>query len=687
MPVAFLMNMALMASSLFLAGRYFASESPRYRLLALLALFYAQVIFVQLFWGIWGKLYLGNIVLSALIIFFICFFLSRQGLASLTRPGLQPNNLISEELLPNKTAIFCLSILLGFGLVKLAINLVNPPFGWDSLNYHFTFPVEWLKQANLKNPITINDDLAPSYYPINGSLIYLWLILPLKNVFLADLGQIPFFIISFLAVYGICRRIGVLKEYSFYAAGIFTITPNFFKQMEIAYVDVMVCAWFLAGVCFLLAFYCQGKIRDAVLFAISFGLLIGTKTIALPYGAVLFIAFALAIIKRHKSFGFKNTFFLIFLSFLLVIIFGGYGYIGNYLQTGNPVYPMRVDFFSREIFKGVYDKANYSVRISSGDYSFNKILFHEGMGAGATVFLLPGFLIYALKLLRKKIVTFDKILMFLIPITLLLIWRYVIPLANLRYLYPGLALGYAAAFSVFSINKPYKNILRVLVLICFIASCPEISNHSELVFSLLLSAAFFFSFGRMYVLVSKLRIRHWLLLSLAGILTLSAANIDYNKNEYKRYIKMVKYSGLWPEAAQAWNWLNENTGRNNIAYVGRPVPFPLYGTNFKNNVFYVSVNDVDPAMIHYFPQSRYRWGKDFLGLHKSLEAEGNYRQHPDYNIWHANLKKREADFLFVYSLHQTKEIVFPVEDAWAKEHPESFSLSFNNPIVHIYKII
>lgn len=70
---------------------------------------------------------------------------------------------------------------------------------------------------------------------------------------------------------------------------------------------------------------------------------------------------------------------------------------------------------------------------------------------------------------------------------------------------------------------------------------------------------------------------------------------DYIRNEYPRYIKTVKYSGFWPDAAEAWNWLNSNTTGNNIAYVGRPVPFPLYGSNFKNNVYYVSVNRIDPA--------------------------------------------------------------------------------------------
>jgi hypothetical protein len=149
---------------------------------------------------------------------------------------------------------------------------------------------------------------------------------------------------------------------------------------------------------------------------------------------------------------------------------------------------------------------------------------------------------------------------------------------------------------------------------------------------------------------------------------------------------MVEYSGLWLDAVKAWNWLNENTNANNIAYVGRPVPFPLYGANFKNYVFYVSVNNIDPVKVHYFPNSFYRWGADFLELHKSLEAEGNYRQHPDYEIWLSNLKRRKTDYLFVYSLHQTKKIIFPIEDVWASGHPDKFSLSFANETVHIYKV-
>lgn len=150
---------------------------------------------------------------------------------------------------------------------------------------------------------------------------------------------------------------------------------------------------------------------------------------------------------------------------------------------------------------------------------------------------------------------------------------------------------------------------------------------------------------------------------------------------------MTKYSGFWPDATLAWAWLNANTQGNNIAYVGRPVPFPLYGSNFKNNVFYVSVNKTEPAKLHYFPHSRYIWEYEFRSLHKNLEEEGNYRENADYATWLNNLLKRNTDYLFVYSLHQTKEIVFPIEDRWAKNNSTRFMPVFTNETIHIYKII
>lgn len=161
-------------------------------------------------------------------------------------------------------------------------------------------------------------------------------------------------------------------------------------------------------------------------------------------------------------------------------------------------------------------------------------------------------------------------------------------------------------------------------------------------------------------------------------------SIDYNKFEYSRYIKNSRY---WPDATEAWEWLNENTKGDNIAYVGRPVPYPLYGTKLKNNVYYVSVNEIDPIHLHDLKNSSYSWDNDALNMHKSFEMQNNYRGNADYNVWARNLKNRNTDYLFIYSLHHVeKTIVFPMEESWAKANPEVFRQEFANNTIKIYKV-
>src|SRR3989339_998699 len=507
MFITFISNFFLACVSAALTARYFYSESLAYRLLAFFAFFFSQAILILMSWGLLGRLYPGNIILTAAIVFLLSRLITgKNSPGALFRlPGLSDN----------RVAAFVLSLLLGFGIVKIIINLVNPPFGWDSLNYHFTFPVEWLKHANLQNPITINDDLAPSYYPINGSLIYLWFILPLKNVFLADVGQIPFFVISFLALYGICRRFSICRRYSLYAATLFSIIPNYFKQIEIAYVDVMVCAWFLISVYFLLTFYQSRKIKDIILFSIALGLLLGTKTLALLYSLLLVVFLILFLLKQRNVLKTSGIVFCLATSIGSICIFGGYGYIRNYVQTKNPVYPMEVRIAEKVVFHGVYDKTNYSVRVSQKDYSFDKLLFHEGLGGGVLLFLIPGLLYLPIGMVRKKI-ELDKLLLFLTPVFLYLLWRYCVPLANVRYLYPAMALGFVAPFYFLPDTKRVLNTVGVFVVVCIIASVSELASHGELVASLLASLILFFTLRSMLATLERAKVWQWGII--AGVL-------------------------------------------------------------------------------------------------------------------------------------------------------------------------
>ena len=677
------MNLIAGASAFLLNYRILRFRNFIDSLLSLFIFYFAQIVITEFFLGIWGKLFVQNAVLLNLAIFLAIWSLTRNKESSFCFKIAKEQ---LSQLLGNKIILFAAAIILAFASVKIIINLVNPPFGWDNLNYHFTFPVEWLKHGNLDNPITISDDFSPTYYPINGSLFFLWLIFPFKNVFLADLGQIPFFALAFLSIYNISEKIGLNKGFSLYAAILFLLIPNFFKQLQIAYVDVMVASLFLVCLNYLISLYQEFSSKNLLLYSMSLGLFLGTKTVALPYSTLLFLPFILLFLKH------SNKYYLFIISMLIIIALGGFSYIRNFIETKNPFYPLDFKLFGLSIFKGIIDIGTYRAHFKPEDYSLAKLLFHEGLGVQTILFVLPSiFLALPVTLIKKrKIPGFILMYFLILPLLIYLLYRYIIPLANTRYLYPLLGISMIIAFYTIGILGIPRRLINILVAICVLASMAELAKRQELIASVMLTFLLFFLLPpSIKYIEQKWAIKKRLLIYLPLVLIVSVLALlekDYVSNEYLRYTSMVKYSGFWPDATKAWNWLNKNTRGNNIAYIGRPVPFPLYGTNFKNNVYYVSVNKIEPAKLHYFPNSHYRWDYDFLSLHRNLEEKGNYRADADYAVWLDNLSRRYTDYLFIYSLHQTKNIEFPLEDAWAKANPGKFSPVFTNETIHIYKI-
>lgn len=676
------LNFIVGTSALLIVKRFFIFEHTYDYFITLFVVYLAQVVLTVELLGVLNILCLKNLFLiNGLVLVLICLLSFKAGVSkgdgfvvrfqdTIGRLGLEP------------TERFAIAAICGFALVKIIVNLVNPPFGWDSLNYHFTFAVEWLKNHNLDTPIVAFCDPSPTYYPINGSLFFLWFMMPIKSVFIADLAQAPFFVLSFMAVYSLSRKMRLCRKYALFAAAVFLLVPNYFKQLEVAYVDVMVAALFLCALNYLFLLKKNPSLANACLCCAAIGLMMGIKTTALlfvPLLMVLFVYFWLTKLKRRLL--------IIILGLLIVAATGGFSYIRNYLQTGNFLYPLNADLGGFRLFKGVIDSAVYRQSIVPGDYNLVKILFSEGLGVQAVVFMFPALLFGLwLSIKKAKVYSFDLSFFLLLPLLLALVFRFLIPLPNLRYIYALLGICSVIAFLAAKEFKVPVKILKILIVICVVASAFEISGHGELLISLLLCALVFFMLPAMRNFLIRLKIDHMVMLGVILCFGLFFLYEDYVKNEYGRYVKTTGYSGFWPDAAIAWDWFNSNTEGNRVAYAGRPVPFPLYGTNFKNDVYYVSVNEQEPAKLHYYPNSRYIWDVTGESRHAAFSRDNNYRGRPDYGIWRNNLLRRGTDYLFVYSLHHTKKIDFPLEDGWAKEHPELFSLIFSNETIHIYKV-
>ena len=683
MVLLIFINSLIILNSYFIARLFFYSRSLPDFIISCFIIFYAQIILILQTLGVLGKLYSNNIVILCLLFFVVNFTAWRLFSQKKQEfPKWQILEYLSEI---NKIERLALSAIIGFTVIKLAINLFNPPFGWDSLNYHFGFPVEWLKSGNLKCPISVNGDPSVSYYPINGSLFYFWFIFPLKNVFLADLGQFPFFIFAFLGVYSIARKLNISARYSLLSASLFSVIPNYFKQLQIAYVDIMDAALFIISLNFLFVAHERKALRYVFLSVLSAALLLGTKITAMPLALLLFVGVILV-----ASFSFrKRLLSILIISGSILVIFGGFSYLRNIFTTGNPLYPLNLRIFDITIFKGVIDNAIYRIGIFPGDFGLRRLLFSEGLGAQTLLLIFPVVLLSPflpfIKINKSDKPNYLVRFLFILPILVVLIFRFILPLPNIRYIYCIFAVSMIIAFYLLEKLFVPRNVVLWVVFICIMFSIGELAKHIELVISLIFSAFIYLIFPYSIKFLHKFSFREFLVSLFVFLISLMFSEQYYIKNEFSRYFTMVKYSGFWPDAAKSWYWLNEHTIGNNIAYTGTPVPFPLYGERFKNNVRYVSVNTVEPAMLHYYPKSNYVWGyKDKLWV-GNFEEKNNFRGSQNYYVWLENMHKNKIDFLYVYAgLHLSGE--FPIEDKWALAHPEIFQCVFTNAKIHIYKL-
>lgn len=640
-------------------------------------LFFAQIVAVNLGLGIFSRLFLVNIILVDLLFLLAVFLLARGN------NYFKFNKADLAFIFENKVLILACSFFIAFFLIKIGLQLFKPSAYADVIQYHLPFPAYWVKHGNLFNPIVVFDKNNPnilnalSYFPINAELFFFWLMLPLRNSLLANLGQAPFYIVGILAIYSILRKFLLDKPTALLTGVIWAIIPNIFKQMQYgALVDVICAVMFLVVVNNLLNVFSNPSFPNAVLFGIATGLFLGIKAINIFWFLALAPLFVYILYSIQKGKGLFRNSGIISTIVLCVLAFGSFSYIRNFILTGNIFYPIEFKLFGKVIMPGAIDKITYSRFIVPWEeFSFRNMFFGEGLGLQFTALIFPGTIVpwlffkYFKKGEKGRLLHF---LLFLVPPAMFILFVFYIKAYWIRYFFPYLGLGLLCSAIFLNAYKWGRRYLLIVSFICIFSSAAELARHTELIIALLAACLlflFFLLFGKRMVSNRKIFYTPIFLSSAVIILFLFlyCTNLWYDKNEFNRYPFLYsRKEQAEKDTGFSWIWVNEHTGKGmRIAYAGRAESYPLYGTRLKNDVFYISVND-KPSIPHYYP-------------------DGDYRKEQNFDIWLKNLRRENIDMLVVYQMHGSKD--FPVEDAWARSRPDIFKPAFSNSRSRIYYLL
>jgi hypothetical protein len=654
-------------------------------------LFFAQIIAVELSLGVLGKLYLTNILLAHFLVFLIAvmFFRPKQTV-DIIKPDI-------SLLFNSRLLLLAFSIFIGFAFVKTFINLINPPISPDSLQYHLAFPAAWIRGGNLDNPSCIFASIpmvssqsieasSTSYYPINAQLFFAWLMLPLRNAFLADIGELPFYIIGIMTVFAILKKYGIKNEMAILSGFLWVLIPNIFKQLRTAsQIDVICATLFLLMIYTILLLKERFYLKYAVLFGISAGIFLGTKVINIIWFIAAFPFFCYVFYRSCKVFkpGVNKVILMLGSIAFMVFLFGGFAYLRNFVFTGNPLFPVDLKIFGRNVFKGLMDNAAYKAIIASGDkLDLGRILFKEGLGVQFLGLILPAIFapVIFYRQVRKKINSSGEyLLLFTIPLAMIILYGFFINVYVVRYLFPFLSMGLITAVIFVSLIPLGEKYFYLISFISILASAAELAHRGELITSFALSIILFaimllFKKKLIFFYSSRFFNKALMLFLILGVLFLGYFNAKYNKEEFERYPSVLSKKEKWQiDITRGWQKLNELTKDGaKVAYTGRQEFYTFFGSGLKNDVKYISVNEKEVTPYNKF--------------------DGLFRKVKEFSAWRENLKKEGIGYLFVarpfFNNRESPDPArFPVEDEWASAHPEDFQLLYSNSMSRIYKIL
>ena len=248
------------------------------------------------------------------------------------------NAKMNRNNLENKTTfILCIPIIILL-CMEFILNL-TPPISRDALIHHLAVPKLWLKHGGIYEIPWANY----AYYPMNIDILYA-LCLYFKNDIAPKIIHLVFGMGTGLLIYFYLKtKYG--RNWGLLGMGIFITTPIVIWLSTTAYVDLGMTFFITSSV---MAFI---KWRDSeyknikwfLLSGLAMGMAVGSKYNALIAAFILDMLLMLSVVQdKHKQ---TAALWYGILFFVIAAFTASPWYLKNYLQTGNPFYPLFGGFF------------------------------------------------------------------------------------------------------------------------------------------------------------------------------------------------------------------------------------------------------------------------------------------------------------------------------------------------------
>jgi hypothetical protein len=244
---------------------------------------------------------------------------------------------------------------------------VVPPQNIDTLSFHLPIVVNWLQSGSVWRIDQYIPDAANATYPHSGDLLMLTVMVPWDSEAFVRLGNFPWWLLSGLATFALARELRAPAAASVLAASLVAATPAVLRTAVFDVLsDPLLFAMFPTGALFLLRHRRTGDRSDLVLAGLALGLALGTKWYGVSaVGLVVLVwAGAWALATRSPLGALRLGAPLA----ALVAVGGGFWFVRNWVEVGNPLHPLSVEAFGVTIFDAPPNRGFELVGFSIADY-------------------------------------------------------------------------------------------------------------------------------------------------------------------------------------------------------------------------------------------------------------------------------------------------------------------------------
>jgi hypothetical protein len=269
-------------------------------------------------------------------------------------------------------AVYLAAMLARFGSVPVTFI--------DTVTFHLPGVARWIQSDSIWQIDQFLPGQFQGYYPNNGNVVDLAAVLPWHSEFLSRFVNLPFVALAGVATYAAGRELAATRTSAAIAATAALSIPAVTSYIvDSPTPDAVMYAGFAAGLLFLLRHARTGERADLLLAGLGLGIAFGARWYGVAAVAVVvavWLAARLVLERRARAVAVDLAWIA-----LPVALAGGVWLLRNWVESGNPFYPVRVEPFGITIFDAPVDRVRDLVGFTLADYL--------GNGGVLSDFILP----------------------------------------------------------------------------------------------------------------------------------------------------------------------------------------------------------------------------------------------------------------------------------------------------------